>query len=38
MNRVIKTAIIGYGMAGRVFHSPILSSLDGFNLAKIYTS
>ena len=25
-------------MAGRVFHSPIISSLNGFNLSKIYTT
>jgi scyllo-inositol 2-dehydrogenase (NADP+) len=38
MKKIIKTAIIGFGMAGRVFHSPIISSLDSFNLAKIYTT
>jgi scyllo-inositol 2-dehydrogenase (NADP+) len=38
MEKVLKTAIIGFGMAGRVFHSPIISSLDSFNLAKIYTT
>ncbi|HYE11120.1 MAG TPA: oxidoreductase [Patescibacteria group bacterium] len=38
MNRIIKTAIIGYGMAGSIFHSPILSSMNNFDLVKIYTT
>lgn len=38
MEKVINTAIIGYGMAGRVFHSPILSSMENFKLSKIYTT
>lgn len=38
MKNIISTAIIGFGMAGRVFHSPIISSLDGFKLNKIYTT
>lgn len=33
----VKTAVIGFGMAGSVFHCPILSSLEGYDLAKIYT-
>jgi scyllo-inositol 2-dehydrogenase (NADP+) len=37
MKKKINTAIIGYGMAGSVFHSPIVSSLDSFVLNKIYT-
>ncbi|OGO79147.1 MAG: oxidoreductase [Clostridiales bacterium GWB2_37_7] len=38
MKKKINTAIIGYGMAGSVFHCPIISSLDGFEIAKIYTN
>lgn len=38
LRKVIKTALIGFGMAGRVFHSPIISSLDSFELDKIYTT
>ena len=38
MKKVLKIAIIGFGMAGRVFHSPIISSLDHFKLTKIYTT
>ena len=38
LRKVIKTAIIGFGMAGHVFHSPIISSLDCFKLVKIYTT
>lgn len=38
MKRKINTAIIGYGMAGSVFHSPIIYSMDGFELNKIYTT
>jgi len=34
----INAALIGYGMGGRVFHAPIISSIPGFNLAKIYTT
>lgn len=38
MSRRINTAIIGFGMAGRVFHSPILSSLDNYQISKIFTA
>ncbi len=34
----IKTAIIGYGLSGSVFHAPIISSLPEFLLSYIYTS
>ncbi len=37
MSRTINTAIIGFGLAGRVFHSPILSSIEGYHISKIYT-
>jgi predicted dehydrogenase len=35
--RVIKTAVIGYGLAGSVFHAPIVSCLEEFDLKAIYT-
>ena len=38
MNNVINVAVIGFGFAGRVFHSPILSSLKHFQIIKVYTS
>lgn len=34
----INAAIIGFGMAGRVFHAPIINSLQEINLKKIYTN
>lgn len=34
----INTAIIGFGLAGRVFHAPIINSIQEFNLKKIYTT
>lgn len=37
MEKTIKTALIGFGMSGRIFHAPILSSLKEFELCKIYT-
>ena len=33
----MNAAIIGYGMAGRVFHGPIMNSVEEINLKKIYT-
>lgn len=35
---VINTAVIGFGLAGSVFHAPIISSTEGFNLKAIYTA
>jgi predicted dehydrogenase len=34
----INVGIIGFGLSGRVFHAPIITSVSGFNLAKIYTT
>ncbi|MDR1719843.1 MAG: Gfo/Idh/MocA family oxidoreductase [Dysgonamonadaceae bacterium] len=34
----INAGLIGYGMAGQLFHAPFLYELPGFNLAKIYTT
>lgn len=38
MNKIIRTGIIGFGMAGKVFHAPFISTLSGFRLSKISTS
>ncbi|MDF2698640.1 MAG: oxidoreductase domain protein [Haloplasmataceae bacterium] len=35
--KIINTAIIGFGLSGKVFHAPIISSMESFNLSKIYT-
>lgn len=37
MERVIKVGIIGFGMAGRVFHAPVINSLLQLQLSKIVT-
>ncbi len=34
----IRTAIIGFGLSGRVFHAPFIDVVDGFELTKISTS
>lgn len=33
----LNIGIIGYGLSGKVFHAPIIESLDGLNLAGIVT-
>lgn len=38
MKEKINTAIIGFGLSGRVFHSSLIESLEEFNLSKIYTT
>ncbi len=35
MAKPINTAIIGFGLSGRVFHAPFIHSHPGFNLAKV---
>jgi len=35
---VINAAVIGYGLAGSVFHAPIINSTEGINLKTIYTT
>jgi len=35
---VINAAVIGFGLAGRVFHAPIIDSTEGINLKTIYTT
>ncbi|SIT80118.1 Predicted dehydrogenase [Pontibacter indicus] len=34
-NRTINIGLLGFGMAGRVFHAPIVSAVDGLKLSKI---
>jgi scyllo-inositol 2-dehydrogenase (NADP+) len=36
MNREVKVGLIGYGLGGRVFHAPIIESVVGLNLYKVY--
>ena len=30
---MIRVGLVGFGMAGRVFHAPLISSVDGLELA-----
>src|SRR5271157_3994205 len=32
---MIRVGLIGFGMAGRVFHAPLISSVDGLELAAV---
>jgi predicted dehydrogenase len=32
---MIRVALIGFGLAGRVFHAPLISSVEGFELAAV---
>src|SRR5271166_4884796 len=32
---MIRVGLVGYGMAGRVFHSPVISAVDGLQLAAV---
>ena len=34
----IKVAIIGFGMSARVFHTPLISACDEFEITKVYSS
>lgn len=38
MHPPIRTGIIGFGLAGKVFHAPFVSTLPGFELRRISTS
>lgn len=38
MSTNIRTAIIGYGLSGRVFHAPFIDVVEGYDLTKISTS
>ncbi|HUI91063.1 MAG TPA: oxidoreductase [Chitinivibrionales bacterium] len=35
MQRTVDVGLIGYGMAGRVFHAPLISSVSGLRLAAV---
>ncbi|PKV75484.1 oxidoreductase [Pontibacter ramchanderi] len=35
MKRQLSVGVLGFGMAGRVFHAPILSAVEGLKLSKI---
>ena len=35
MDKHINVGLIGYGMAGQVFHAPMITSIDGLKLTKI---
>ncbi|MFZ1083504.1 MAG: Gfo/Idh/MocA family oxidoreductase, partial [Terracidiphilus sp.] len=32
---MIRVGLVGFGMAGRVFHAPLISSVDGLELAAV---
>ncbi len=36
MRKVINIGLIGYGSAGKIFHAPMIASLEGLNLYKVY--
>lgn len=36
--KVIRVALIGYGLAGKVFHSPLIAHTEGMRMAAIVTS
>lgn len=38
MKQKVNVGLIGFGLAGRVFHAPIINSVEGFKLSKIVTS
>lgn len=38
MNKTVKVGIIGFGLAGRVFHAPVINSVVGLVIKSIYTS
>jgi len=36
--RPLNAGLIGFGLAGRVFHAPLIAAVDGLNLAAVVTS
>jgi scyllo-inositol 2-dehydrogenase (NADP+) len=36
MNTAIQTALLSYGMSGRVFHGPFLKAHNGFNICSVW--
>ncbi len=35
---VINAAVIGFGLAGSVFHAPVINCTEGFHLKAVYTT
>ena len=38
MTTKIKVGLVGYGLAGMVFHAPLLTNIEGFELTKVVTT
>lgn len=38
MNKPIKVGLIRYGFAGKTFHVPFISTIEGFQLSAIISS
>ncbi|MGB5823652.1 MAG: Gfo/Idh/MocA family oxidoreductase [Proteocatella sp.] len=38
MGKMINIGMIGYGLAGRVFHAPMIDCVEGLNLHKVYVT
>jgi scyllo-inositol 2-dehydrogenase (NADP+) len=34
----LRAAVIGYGLAGAVFHAPLIAGVDGMGVAAVVTS
>ncbi|MFV9996911.1 MAG: Gfo/Idh/MocA family oxidoreductase [Arsenophonus endosymbiont of Dermacentor nuttalli] len=38
MNKPIKVGLIGYGFAGKTFHVPFITTIEGFQVSAIVSS
>ena len=38
MDKLINVGLVGYGLGGRVFHAPIITSIQGLKLYKVYAT
>lgn len=38
MTRALQVALVGYGLAGRVFHAPLIAAVDGLQLRTVVSS
>lgn len=38
MDKIIKVGLIGFGVGGQIFHAPVLTTVEGLQLAKIRAS
>ena len=36
--KIINVGLLGYGMAGQVFHAPIINCISGFKIKSIRTT